>query len=112
MSCRCDECGWPVHTDHQITLRCPKCSHTIECSDGPLPPVVERAIPLERWPSWALLLSRWFRSPEDTGVGDSFARLAERFGGERIKAFSKRWGIPCGCTARQTAWNTRYPYAS
>lgn len=50
------------------------------------------------------------RKPEDKGVGDTVARIAAKFGGDRFKAFSKRIGIPCGCTQRQAEWNRLWPY--
>ena len=58
------------------------------------------------WVRWVKLL----RKPEDAGVGDTVARIAAKFGGERFKAFSKRIGIPCGCTERQESWNRQWPY--
>lgn len=58
------------------------------------------------WVRWVKLL----RKPEDAGIGDTVARIAKVFGGERFKAFSKRIGIPCGCTERQAEWNQRWPY--
>ena len=60
-------------------------------------------------PMWVELV-RLLRHPQDKGVGDTVARIAARFGGERFKAWSKKIGIPCGCTERQEAWNERWPY--
>lgn len=65
--------------------------------------------PIESWPKWALAISR-VRVPSDTGVGDTFERFANKFGGARIKKLSKKLGMPCGCSARKKDWNTTYSY--
>jgi hypothetical protein len=58
------------------------------------------------WVRWIKLL----RKPQDRGVGDTVARLIASVGLDRWKAFSKKLGIPCGCTDRQDAWNKQWPY--
>jgi hypothetical protein len=60
-------------------------------------------------PAWVGLVS-YFRSPEDKGVGDTVQRYAAMLGGEAFKAWSKKLGMPCGCTQRQVEWNAKYPY--
>lgn len=60
-------------------------------------------------PKWVKILKR-LRKPADKGVGDTAQRIAAKFGGERYKALSKRLGMPCGCTSRQSEWNKLYPY--
>lgn len=67
------------------------------------------SIPIGQVPTWVRLVKR-LRVDIDKGVGDTVARIAVKFGGERFKQFSKRIGIPCGCTERQAAWNKLYPY--
>lgn len=70
-------------------------------------------VPESIWPDnprWVRLV-RMLRKPEDSGVGDTVARIAARFGGERFKQWSAKLRIPCGCTDRQAAWNERWPYA-
>lgn len=63
----------------------------------------------DRDPAWVRLVS-YFRSPEDKGVGDTVQRYAAMLGGEAFKAWSKKLGMPCGCTQRQVEWNAKYPY--
>lgn len=60
-------------------------------------------------PSWVRFVAL-FKTPEDVGVGDTVARYAAMLGGELFKAWSKRIGLPCGCTRRQAEWNARWPY--
>ena len=57
-------------------------------------------------PRWAGLIARW-RRPGDAGVGDTFHRLAERFGAEWVIA---KLGIECECEQRRALWNGQYPY--
>lgn len=67
------------------------------------------AVPPERWPKWAAVVAR-MRSATDAGVGDTVQRIAAKVGGERYKAWRKRIGMPCGCSARQEKFNALYPY--
>lgn len=86
-----------------------KCGTILHVS-GEKKPIAELALTsTAEWTRWAKIVSR-FRQEGDKGVGDTFERLARHFGGERIKAWSKRLGIPCGCCGRQAAWNRLYPY--
>lgn len=52
------------------------------------------------------------RKPEDKGVGDTVARMIASVGLDRWKAFSKKIGIPCGCSQRQDELNRLWPYES
>lgn len=61
------------------------------------------------WPSWAELI-RSRRKPGDIGVGSTFRRIADRWGGKQIKRISKALGMPCGCVEREKEWNRLYPY--
>jgi hypothetical protein len=63
----------------------------------------------QQTPSWVGIVS-YFRTPEDTGVGDTVQRYAAMLGGEQFKVWAKKLGMPCGCTTRQKEWNLRYPY--
>ena len=92
MSFICDKCGWQIFAEELVS--CPRCSGAIKQPEQ------------SAWVRWIKLL----RKPEDRGVGDTVARIAAKFGGERFKEFSKRIGIPCGCTERQAAWNEQFPY--
>lgn len=94
------KCGWRIFSEFEI--KCPKCGKIGEVAEGTkFKPKTSTA-----WVRWVKLL----RKPEDAGVGDTVARIAAKFGGERFKTFSKRIGIPCGCTERQAAWNEQWPY--
>ncbi len=67
-------------------------------------------VPKDKWPSWAKAMAL-VKNAEDTGVGDTVARL---IGPATSDAF-KRWhfvvfGRACGCAERQKLWNTTYPY--
>lgn len=62
-------------------------------------------------PIWVNLIER-FKSPEDTGIGDTVQRYAAMLGGEAFKAWSEKLGMPCGCTQRQAEWNAKYPYTA
>lgn len=78
----------------------------LHCRCGGVTGYVEQPQRSNAWVRWVKLL----RKPQDNGVGDTVARIAAKFGGERFKEFSKRIGIPCGCTERQAAWNEQWPY--
>jgi len=62
------------------------------------------------WPFWATSIAR-IKSPADTGVGDTIARVVGPVGGEAYKAWFKRlFGKSCGCQERQDELNRRFPY--
>jgi hypothetical protein len=68
------------------------------------------AKPASEWPVWAKLISHT-KTNADVGVGDTVLRLI----GEPSSAQFKAWyrglfGRDCGCTTRQSLWNTIYPY--
>jgi hypothetical protein len=62
------------------------------------------------WPLFARAM-RFFREPEDIGVGDTIARI---IGPNRSHAFKefyrKTFGKDCGCGNRQQRLNRLYPY--
>lgn len=91
----CEKCSTKVHWPRglAIAIKC-KCGHIVS---------------LPKTEAWVRLV-RLLRKPQDKGIGDTVARIAARVGGERFKAWSKRIGMPCGCTERQKAWNERWPY--
>lgn len=64
----------------------------------------------DQWPRWAKMIAR-FKKPQDAGVGDTFKRMAGKFG-ERYKSATKALGIPCNCEQRQKEWNEKYPYVT
>lgn len=67
------------------------------------------AVPRDRWPLWAALIAKG-AIPQDKGVGDTFARMAGKVGGEQFKAATKALGLSCGCDARRDRLNALYPY--
>ena len=69
----------------------------------------DQSEPVDQWPKWALVIAK-FRKPGDVGVGDTFHRIAERFGAERV---IERLGLKgmCGCQGRHESWNKQYAYA-
>ena len=51
------------------------------------------------------------RTPEDSGVGDTIARVIGPIGGDAYKQwFLETFGKACGCTERQDQLNERFPY--
>lgn len=63
----------------------------------------------ERLPRWVLLIGK-FRRPSDVGPGDTFHRIAQKTGAERLAKIAKNLGIPCNCAERRAIWNETYPY--
>jgi len=61
------------------------------------------------WPIWATAVKA-MADESDGGVGDTLRRLFAKVGGEEFKRTAKLLGVPCGCAARQTEYNLRYPY--
>ncbi len=94
----CDNCG-KVYNSDVTPLRC-RCGVVSDME------AVQGNPPSNAW----VRLVKLLRNSSDAGVGDTVARIAAKFGGERFKAFSKRIGMPCGCVERQVAWNERWPY--
>lgn len=85
--------------DHARSGDCPKGYYT--GTPQPAPP----------WPAWATAIQNR-RKPGEVGVGDTLARIFSRFGGNAFKRALKRFGVKCGCGARQEAMNAKYPYGS
>lgn len=70
---------------------------------------------VEKWPRNPFgMFARGFkllRTPEDTGIGDTIARLVGPVGGDAYKKwFKDTFGKSCGCTERQQDLNERFPY--
>lgn len=70
---------------------------------------------LEKWPRNPFgMFARGFkllRTPADTGIGDTIARLVGPIGGDAYKQwFKDTFGKSCGCTERQQDLNERFPY--
>lgn len=81
---------------------CPKCGRDYIVASCPC----ERGLPIKPWPTWAKAVAI-FRQQGDIGVGDTFHRLAERFGAEWV---IKKLGVDCGCSGRRDVWNFSYRY--
>jgi hypothetical protein len=99
----CIACGKKLYTN-LANAKCRNCTLGKQASTS-----VVRKAPII--PPWVHLIS-YFKSPDDLGIGDTVARYAAMLGGEAFKAWSKKLGMPCGCTQRQREWNARYPYTS
>lgn len=96
------KCGWPVRTSVTITLKCPRCERQIHCDAG------TPSTPSYKPPRWVRLLQR-LSTPQDIGLGATVKRIAGKVGGKRFIVWSKRIGLPCGCTEREIEWNRLYP---
>lgn len=107
--CNCSKCGWPVFTKYKKSFPCPRCETLIECDGISRPEANPDGEPTVVSTAWVRLV-KMLRKPEDKGVGDTVQRIAAKFGGERFKAWSKKLGMPCGCTERQEEWNRIWPY--
>lgn len=72
-------------------------------------PIYEPApIPQGEWPAWAKAV-QLLSEDEDSGVGDTIARLLGKYG----RAYKKSLliiGVPCGCDERQAEYNAKYHY--
>jgi len=108
MSCTCTNAGWcerhkinkPPHLHHLCQTRDDYRAMWDRGATGASQPKPQQE------PSWVRLVS-YFKAPDDTGVGDTVQRYAAMLGGEAFKAWSKKLGMPCGCTQRQAEWNAR-----
>jgi len=65
-------------------------------------------LPRSEWPLVCRALA-YLAKPQDRGIGDVFARIVGPVGGEAFKAWTKRHGIDCGCSARQEWMNLQWP---
>ncbi len=79
------------------------------------PPKPAAPKPLELWPMSPFgVMARTlklFRTPQDTGAGDTIARIIGPIGGEAYKKwFLETFGKTCGCTERQEKINEQFPY--
>jgi len=71
---------------------------------------------MTEWPKIIRLLA-WFRTPADTGVGDTIAHNLNRIPAFKGMGASDAFivvmtnlGISCGCADRRKNLNERYPY--
>jgi len=86
----CRKCGFSA-VYRMKPKKCPKCE-----------------IRNDRPPRWVSLLQRLSTS-QDIGLGATVKRIAGKVGGKRFITWSKRIGLPCGCTEREIEWNNLYP---
>ena len=100
MICTCRDCGRTV----LCGVPHPRCV----CGSQQIAVVPHE---VEANPAWVGIVS-YFRTSDDTGVGDTVQRYAAILGGEQFKVWAKKLGMPCGCTTRQAEWNARYPYTA
>jgi hypothetical protein len=86
-----------------------------QSSQVPDKPTISAKPILEKWPRNPFgMFARGFkllRTKEDTGIGDTIARLVGPVGGDAYKQwFKETFGKSCGCTERQQDLNERFPY--
>jgi hypothetical protein len=82
----------------------------IEPVDGstPLKPTTDQS----QWPVWARKTAQLAKA-EDSGLGDTIARIIGGFGGNAFKIwFKATFGADCGCEGRQERLNWRFPYGA
>lgn len=53
---------------------------------------------------------KFFRAPEDRGLGDTVERLLAKTGARKVKAWLQSAGLDCGCAGRQAKLNRAFPY--
>lgn len=46
----------------------------------------------------------------ETGPGDTFERIAKKYGADELSKLLKSLGIDCGCDKRKEDWNRTWPY--
>ncbi len=67
-------------------------------------------VPEARWPRWVRLIANQ-KTPDDSGVGDTVARIIGPVGGHAYKTwFAETFGESCGCVKRQARLNALYQY--
>lgn len=72
-------------------------------------PVVRDSAKVEL-PTWAATIAK-LKADNDTGLGDTIARVIGPVGGNAFKHYFKTiFGKSCGCKERQEALNRDYPY--
>mgnify|MGYP006921417920 CR=1 FL=1 len=64
-------------------------------------------VPRAEWPLWAIAISK-LATDADSGIGDVVDRELGRLG-VAFKATMKALGVPCGCNARRSEWNAKFP---
>jgi hypothetical protein len=66
-------------------------------------------VPRDQWPTWAAW-AEGLAQPQDAGIGDVVARLLGTTLSDTFKAMYRlATGTDCGCAARRTEWNAKYP---
>lgn len=66
---------------------------------------------ISKWPTMARMVAK-LRRPEDKGLGDTVARNIKWLKGDTLASWYKKLtGKDCGCSDRQQALNTDYPYS-
>jgi hypothetical protein len=74
--------------------------------------MIELTKPPQPWPRWALAMAD-HRTPEDTGLGDTVARIIGPIGGDLFQVwFHKVTGRNCRCKQRQAWLNRKYPFTT
>jgi hypothetical protein len=87
----------------------------VEGGNGPSPvnqyPVDAISIDIDnkKLPRLVRLVSA-YRTPSDTGVGDTLERLLAKAGGRKFKHLMLLMRLPCGCDDRQIWLNKKWPY--
>lgn len=100
----CSKCDNAVSSNRPITVPCHVCGTPVDCMGGG---DLLQISPTE-WPSWAKAIAE-HRNDSDVGVGDTFKRMLGTTG-EILKGIANWLNVPCGCGARQSRWNKRFPY--
>ena len=98
--CTCGKYSCIVGT---ANIQCPLCERILIAEN-----TSQKEVNKNKPALWIRLLQR-LSSPQDIGLGATVKRIADKVGGERFKVWSKRIGLPCGCTEREIKWNRLYP---
>jgi hypothetical protein len=120
-------CGWRVVSPIDIQLLCPQCAAVLSIQNGvmtvdgtgktqelsqrqlALKARIEQAVARDkRLHAWII----FFRTPAETGLGDTIKRLTAKAGQRAIKADLVRLAKTCGCKAEDATkkLNEQYPY--
>ena len=66
--------------------------------------------PKKKIPHWVRRIAKK-RQPGDVGPGDTFERIAKKYGADQILVVLKMLGVKdCGCGRRKETWNRRWAY--
>jgi len=122
----CD-CGLRIASSVDIRLVCPQCGGVIHIENGvclvegtgKTHELSERQLELKQRIDQAVArdkrLRAWiafFRTPDETGLGDTIKRLTAKAGQRAIKADLERLSKACGCKPEDATkkLNEQYPY--